>query len=92
MFVSLLAGVRWTPLQICANNYNTTLGHNMFFDIYKLSTRIGNGGPPWWMILLKHLCFDVMKMVYTKLKHNIYYIKEYVGKQKDRKIAFSTLN
>ena len=30
--------------------------------------------------------------VHTKLKHNIYYIKEYVGKQKDRKIAFSTLN
>jgi len=25
----------------CANNYNTTLGHNMFFDIYKLSSRIG---------------------------------------------------
>jgi len=30
--------------------------------------------------------------VHTKLKHNIYYIKEYVGKQKDPKIAFSTLN
>lgn len=44
------------------------------------------------MILLKYLCFDMMKIVYTKLKHNIYYIKEYVGKQKDRKIAFSTLN
>lgn len=25
----------------CANDYNTTLGHNMFFDIYKLSSRIG---------------------------------------------------
>ncbi len=23
-----------------------TLGHNLFFDIYKLSTRIGNGGSP----------------------------------------------
>lgn len=44
------------------------------------------------MILFKHICFDVMKMVYTKLKHNIHYIKEYVGKQKDRKIAFSALN
>ena len=30
--------------------------------------------------------------VHTKLKHNIHYIKKYVGKQKDRKIAFSTLN
>jgi len=30
----------------CANNYNTTLGHDMFFDIYKLSSRIGNGGSP----------------------------------------------
>ena len=34
----------------------------------------------------------VCKIVYTKLKHNIHYIKKYVGKQKDRKIAFSTLN
>ena len=35
---------------------------------------------------------NACKIVYTKLKHNIHYIKEYVGKQKDRKIAFSTLN
>ena len=30
----------------CANGCNTTLGHDMFFDIYKLSTRIGDGGSP----------------------------------------------
>ena len=34
----------------------------------------------------------VLVRAHTKLKHNIHYIKEYVGKQKDRKIAFSTLN
>lgn len=30
----------------CANNYNTTLGHNMFFDIYELSSRTGKDGSP----------------------------------------------
>ncbi len=30
----------------CANGCNTTLGHDMFFDIYKLSSRIGYGGSP----------------------------------------------
>ena len=30
----------------CANNYNTTLGHNMFFDIYELSSRTGKDGLP----------------------------------------------
>ena len=30
----------------CVNNCNVTLGHNMFLDIYKLSTRIGYGGSP----------------------------------------------
>ena len=32
-FLLLLAGGWYPPLRDCANNYNTTLGHNMFFDI-----------------------------------------------------------
>jgi hypothetical protein len=33
-------------LVICTNGCNATLGHNLFFDIHKLSARIGNGGSP----------------------------------------------
>ena len=34
------------PFCVGADGSYTTLGHNMFFDIYKLSARIGNGGSP----------------------------------------------
>ena len=53
--VTMLHLTYYPPLQIYANNYNNTLGHNMFL-YYKLSTRIGYDGSPCEIVLAELYC------------------------------------